>query len=185
MVRTITFVCAAIDQRQTSFLCRREEFKKPLVNDKIKPIIFCSNLTMMKILAKPAHKASRFCCHKAGRHAHKDSNSCHKDSEVPNSSIYSSEIQEGRTFRAYLLSSYPKFNPSKPRNKRQKRPGGRHGDVGRAPIPQAAKFIWCTDTPSTSTRYVFLWQFCYMLKSYLLHKTTIKTDKTVNRYLIC
>lgn len=33
---------------------------------------------------------------KAVRHAHKDSNSCHKDSEVPNPSIYSSEIQEGR-----------------------------------------------------------------------------------------
>lgn len=37
MVRTITSVCAAIDKRQTSFLCRREEFKKPVVNDKIKP----------------------------------------------------------------------------------------------------------------------------------------------------
>lgn len=93
---------------------------------------------------------------KAVRHAHKDTNSCHKDSEVPNPSIYSSEIQEGRPFRAYLLASYPKYNPSKPRNKRQKRPGGRQRDVGRAPAPQAAKFIWCSDTPSTSTRYAFL-----------------------------
>lgn len=122
---------------------------------------------------------------KAVRHAHKDTNSCHKDSEVPNPSNYSSEIQEGRSFRAYLLSSYPKFNPSKPRNKRQKRPGGWHGAVGRAPAPQAAKFIWCSDTPSTSTRYAFLLLFCFILKPCLLHETTIKIDKTVNRYLIC
>ena len=156
MVRTITSVCAAIDQRQTSFLCRREEFKKPVVNDKIKPNNFLFKPDDDENIGKPAHKASRFCCHKAVRHAHKATNSCHKDSEVPNPSIYSSEIQEGRPFRAYLLSSYPKYNPSKPSNKRQKRPGGRQRDVGRAPTPQAAKFIWCTDTPSTSSRYAFL-----------------------------